>query len=93
MALPTYEELMLPLLRHIADGRQYSYADLVPLLQRDFQLVPLLQRDFQLDPHLQRDFQLDPLFQRDFRRNPPALPIAWRGVHQLRSLPGKERPS
>ncbi len=38
MALPTYEELMLPLLRHIADGRQYSYADLVPLLRRDFRL-------------------------------------------------------
>jgi hypothetical protein len=38
MALPTYEELMLPLLRHIADGRQYSYAELVPLLQRDFRL-------------------------------------------------------
>jgi len=38
MALPTYEELMLPLLRLIADGRQYSYPDLVPLLQRDFRL-------------------------------------------------------
>lgn len=38
MALPTYEDLMLPLLRHIADGRQYSYADVVPLLQRDFRL-------------------------------------------------------
>lgn len=38
MALPTYEEIMLPLLRHLADGRQHSYADVVPLLQRDFRL-------------------------------------------------------
>ena len=38
MALPTYEELMLPLLRHTADRRQYSYADVIPLLRRDFRL-------------------------------------------------------
>jgi len=38
MALPTFEESMLPLLRHIADGRQYSYADVIPLLKRDFRL-------------------------------------------------------
>jgi len=38
MTLPTYEELMLPPLRHFAGGRQYSYADVIPLLRRDFRL-------------------------------------------------------
>lgn len=38
MALPTYEELMLPLLRRIADGRTYSHDEVVPLLQEDFRL-------------------------------------------------------
>ena len=36
MALPTDHQLMFPLSRHTPAGRQYSYADLVPLLQRDF---------------------------------------------------------
>ncbi len=38
MALPTYDQLRLPLLRHIADGRHFSYPELVPHLVRDFRL-------------------------------------------------------
>lgn len=38
MALPTDPERMSPLLRHIADGTQYSYTEVVPLLRRDFRL-------------------------------------------------------
>lgn len=36
MALPTHEDLMIPLLRILPGGAIHSYADHVPLPQRDF---------------------------------------------------------
>lgn len=38
MPIPTYEELMLPLLSLLADGKQHQFANLVPTLETRFDL-------------------------------------------------------
>ena len=39
MAIPDFQTLMLPLLKVVADGREYSLRDVVELLAREFQLT------------------------------------------------------
>jgi len=39
MAIPDFQTLMLPLLKVVADGREYSLRDVVEVLAREFQLT------------------------------------------------------
>ena len=40
MAIPTYEDFMLPVLRKLADGQTYRLRDLYPILASQFQMTP-----------------------------------------------------
>jgi restriction system protein len=38
MAIPTYEDLMLPILRILQDGKEHVFSELVEILAREFNL-------------------------------------------------------
>ena len=38
MSIPKYETLMLPLLRLLEDGKEHKFADLVPMLEDEYDL-------------------------------------------------------
>lgn len=40
MAIPDYQTLMLPLLKHIADEQEHHFGNLVPILSSEFNLTP-----------------------------------------------------
>ena len=39
MAIPSYAEVMLPLLRHVSDGQEYTFQDVVQALEEHFKLT------------------------------------------------------
>jgi len=38
MSIPTYEDIMLPFLKYISDGKEYSFRNIVDFLAKDFNL-------------------------------------------------------
>ena len=40
MAIPDFQTLMLPLLKHIADGQEYFFRDVVESIAEKFKLTP-----------------------------------------------------
>lgn len=45
MPIPTYEDLMLPFLKYISDGREYSFRDIVDFLAKEFNLTEEEKRE------------------------------------------------
>ncbi len=45
MPIPTYEDLMLPFLKYISDGREYSFRDIVDSLAREFKITEEEKRE------------------------------------------------